>query len=98
MEHALARGAEDYEPQGQFFDAIARDPVLSKVKLIAEPWDVGPAGYRLGGISVLMPKFDIQGVFENLAKYKVKNFIDTTVYRFGDVIGIWTIRLMMSAG
>jgi len=31
-----------------FLEAIGRDPVLSKVKLIAEPWDIGPDGYRLG--------------------------------------------------
>ncbi|WP_373356696.1 glycogen debranching protein GlgX [Pseudoroseicyclus sp. CXY001] len=31
-----------------FFDAIRQDPVLSRVKLIAEPWDIGPGGYQLG--------------------------------------------------
>jgi AAA family ATP:ADP antiporter len=31
-------------------------------------------------------------------KYKTKNFIDTAVYRFGDVIGTWTIKLMMGLG
>ncbi|MDZ4134360.1 MAG: glycogen debranching enzyme GlgX, partial [Paracoccaceae bacterium] len=33
---------------GGFFDAILQDPVLSRVKLIAEPWDIGPGGYQLG--------------------------------------------------
>ena len=31
-----------------FFDAIRQDPVLARLKLIAEPWDVGPYGYQLG--------------------------------------------------
>ena len=35
--------------RGAFFDAIAQDPVLSRVKLIAEPWDLGPDGYQVGG-------------------------------------------------
>ncbi len=38
-----------FDPGASFFDAIRQDPVLSKVKLIAEPWDVGFEGYRLGG-------------------------------------------------
>ena len=46
---ALARGAQDFEPQGRFFAAIAADPLLRDVTLIAEPWDLGPHGYRLGG-------------------------------------------------
>ena len=32
-----------------FWDAIRQDPILSTVRLIAEPWDIGPGGYRLGG-------------------------------------------------
>ncbi len=35
--------------ESQFLEAIKSDPVLSQVKLIAEPWDIGPGGYRLGG-------------------------------------------------
>ena len=35
-------------PGSGFFDAVRQDPVLSAVKLIAEPWDVGPGGYQLG--------------------------------------------------
>ena len=41
-EHGFDRGAA-------FFDAIRQDPVLTTVKLIAEPWDVGPGGYQVGG-------------------------------------------------
>ncbi len=44
----LGREAQGFDPNGGFFDAIRQDPVLSKVKLIAEPWDIGPGGYQLG--------------------------------------------------
>ncbi len=44
----LGRDHHDVYLGGGFFKAIAQDPVLSQVKLIAEPWDVGPNGYRLG--------------------------------------------------
>jgi len=37
-----------FDPQSGFFDAVRQDPVLNRVKLIAEPWDVGPGGYQLG--------------------------------------------------
>jgi glycogen operon protein len=47
---ATTLGREDYgfDRRGGFFDALRQDPVLSKVRLIAEPWDIGPGGYRLG--------------------------------------------------
>lgn len=44
----LAREEYGFDPIGGFFDAIRQDPVLSRVKLIAEPWDIGPGGYQLG--------------------------------------------------
>ena len=44
----LGREAQGFDPNGGFFDAIRQDPVLSRVKLIAEPWDIGPGGYQLG--------------------------------------------------
>ncbi len=37
-----------FDPGSGFFDAIRQDPVLQHVKLIAEPWDLGPGGYQLG--------------------------------------------------
>ena len=46
---ALGREAHGFDPNGGFFDAIRQDPTLSRVKLIAEPWDIGPGGYQLGG-------------------------------------------------
>ena len=47
---ATTLGREDhgFDPNGGFFDALRQDPVLSGVRLIAEPWDIGPGGYRLG--------------------------------------------------
>jgi glycogen operon protein len=45
----LSRGDHGFERGGAFFTAIAQDPVLSRVKMIAEPWDVGPGGYQVGG-------------------------------------------------
>jgi glycogen operon protein len=45
----LARDETRFDPQSHFFGAALQDPVLSKVKLIAEPWDLGDGGYRLGG-------------------------------------------------
>jgi glycogen operon protein len=45
---ALARERGEYDQGSGFFDAIGQDPVLTRLKLIAEPWDVGPGGYQLG--------------------------------------------------
>ncbi|HLI21705.1 MAG TPA: glycogen debranching enzyme GlgX, partial [Stellaceae bacterium] len=45
----LARGPQGFENNAPFFDVIAQDPVLAQVKLIAEPWDLGEGGYRVGG-------------------------------------------------
>ncbi len=45
---ALARGDQGYEQRSVFFAAVAQDPVLRNVKLIAEPWDIGPGGYQVG--------------------------------------------------
>jgi len=48
---AVTLGREDYgyDRGGGFFDAIRQDPAMSRVKIIAEPWDIGPGGYQLGG-------------------------------------------------
>ncbi|GGC54587.1 glycogen debranching protein GlgX [Chelatococcus reniformis] len=45
----LGRDPHDFSERAGFLRAIGQDPVLSRVKLIAEPWDVGADGYRLGG-------------------------------------------------
>ena len=44
----LAREGDGFRPDAAILSAIAADPHLSRLKLIAEPWDVGPGGYRLG--------------------------------------------------
>ncbi|MDP9294610.1 MAG: glycogen debranching protein GlgX, partial [Actinomycetota bacterium] len=49
---ALARELYDVDRLSAFFDVIHQDPVLSQVKLIAEPWDVGPGGYQVGNFPV----------------------------------------------
>jgi isoamylase len=45
---ALARSMHDVDRLSAFFDVVHQDPVVSQVKLIAEPWDVGPGGYQVG--------------------------------------------------
>jgi glycogen operon protein len=49
---ALARELHAVDKLSPFFDIIQQDPVLSQVKLIAEPWDVGPGGYQVGNFPV----------------------------------------------
>jgi len=44
----LGREGTGYDPGSGFFDALLQDPVLSRLKLISEPWDIGPDGYQLG--------------------------------------------------
>ncbi|MEP6762072.1 MAG: glycogen debranching protein GlgX [Sporichthyaceae bacterium] len=44
----LARRSDTFDPRSAFLAVVGQDPVLSQVKLIAEPWDVGPGGYQLG--------------------------------------------------
>lgn len=48
---ALGRERDSFDPSSIFYDAVHQDPVLSRVKLIAEPWDLGPDGYQLGNFS-----------------------------------------------
>jgi glycogen debranching enzyme GlgX/4-alpha-glucanotransferase len=45
---SLGRRADGFDPDAPFFQALAADPMLANARLIAEPWDVGPGGYRLG--------------------------------------------------
>ncbi|GEJ55308.1 glycogen debranching protein GlgX [Anaeromyxobacter diazotrophicus] len=48
----LARDPFHFNPRGNFLQACHQDPVLARVKLIAEPWDVGPGGYNVGEFPV----------------------------------------------
>jgi isoamylase len=60
---ALAREFYDVDRLSAFFDTIHQDPVLSQVKLIAEPWDVGPGGYQVGNFPVLWSEWN--GVYRD---------------------------------
>jgi glycogen operon protein len=54
----LARELHAVNKLGAFFDIIHQDPVLSQVKLIAEPWDVGEGGYQVGNFPVLWTEWN----------------------------------------
>ncbi|HEY2160346.1 MAG TPA: glycogen debranching protein GlgX [Solirubrobacteraceae bacterium] len=60
---ALAREFFDVDRLSTFFDTIHQDPVISQVKLIAEPWDVGPGGYQVGNFPVLWSEWN--GVYRD---------------------------------
>ena len=55
---ALVRGEKDVDTMASFFDIIHQDPVLSQVKLIAEPWDLGEGGYQVGNFPVLWTEWN----------------------------------------
>ena len=55
---ALARGLHEVNRLSAFFDIIHQDPVLSQVKLIAEPWDVGEGGYQVGNFPILWAEWN----------------------------------------
>ncbi len=54
----LGREQHDFDPHGGFFDAIHQDPVLSQVKLIAEPWDLGEGGYQVGNFPLIWSEWN----------------------------------------
>jgi isoamylase len=54
----LAREFHDVDRLSSFFDVIQQDPVISQVKLIAEPWDVGQGGYQVGNFPVLWTEWN----------------------------------------
>jgi isoamylase len=63
---ALAREFYDVDRLSAFFDTIHQDPVLSQVKLIAEPWDVGPGGYQVGNFPVLWSEWN--GIYRDVMR------------------------------
>jgi isoamylase len=83
----LARELYDVDRLGAFFDIIHQDPLLSQVKLIAEPWDVGQGGYQVGNFPVLWSEWN--------GKYR------DTVRRFwkgdGDTLSEFATRLSGSS-
>ena len=56
----LARELHDVDRSGAFFDIIHQDPVLSQVKLIAEPWDLGEGGYQVGNFPAVLGRMERQ--------------------------------------
>jgi isoamylase len=54
----LARQLFHVDRLSAFFDIIHQDPILSRVKLIAEPWDIGPGGYQVGRFPVLWAEWN----------------------------------------
>jgi isoamylase len=54
----LAREFYDVDRLSSFFDLVQQDPVVSQVKLIAEPWDVGPGGYQVGNFPPLWTEWN----------------------------------------
>ncbi|MFI6869642.1 glycogen debranching protein GlgX [Nocardia sp. NPDC050406] len=54
----LARELHDVDRLSTFFDLVHQDPVVSQVKLIAEPWDVGEGGYQVGNFPVLWTEWN----------------------------------------
>jgi glycogen operon protein len=84
---ALARELHAVDRLGAFFDIIQQDPILSQVKLIAEPWDLGEGGYQVGNFPVLWAEWN--------AEYR------DTVRRFwkgdGGVVGTLAYRLTGSS-
>ena len=55
---ALARELYAVDKLSSFFDVIAQDPIISQVKLIAEPWDLGEGGYQVGNFPVLWTEWN----------------------------------------
>jgi isoamylase len=54
----LARELDNVDKLSAFFDIIHQDPILSQVKLIAEPWDVGDGGYQVGNFPILWTEWN----------------------------------------
>ncbi len=63
---ALARELNDVDRLGAFFDIIQQDPVISRVKLIAEPWDLGEGGYQVGNFPVLWAEWN--GIYRDTVR------------------------------
>jgi isoamylase len=72
---ALAREFFDVDRLSAFFDTIHQDPVVSQVKLIAEPWDVGPGGYQVGNFPVLWSEWN--GVYRDAMRDYWRGFANS---------------------
>ena len=63
---ALARELHDVDRLSAFFDLVQQDPVVSQVKLIAEPWDVGEGGYQVGNFPPLWSEWN--GIYRDTVR------------------------------
>ena len=78
----LARELHDVDKLAAFFDIIHQDPVLSQVKLIAEPWDIGEGGYQVGNFPILWAEWN--GKYRDSVRRfwrGDRNHIDDLAYR-----------------
>ena len=80
---ALAREFYDVDRLSSFFDIIHQDPVLSQVKLIAEPWDVGPGGYQVGNFPILWSEWN--GIYRDTVRdfWRGNSSVSEFASRFG---------------
>jgi isoamylase len=76
---ALARELFDVDKLSGFFDVIQQDPIISQVKLIAEPWDLGQGGYQVGNFPVLWTEWN--------GKYRdaVRRFVKGDMGQLGEI-------------
>jgi isoamylase len=79
---ALAREFYDVDRLASFFDTIHQDPILSQVKLIAEPWDVGPGGYQVGNFPVLWAEWN--GIYRDTMRdfWRAQSNVADFAFRF----------------
>jgi glycogen operon protein len=80
---ALAREFYDVDRLSAFFDIIHQDPLLSQVKLIAEPWDVGPGGYQVGNFPILWSEWN--GIYRDTMRdfWRERSGVSDFASRFG---------------
>jgi isoamylase len=80
---ALAREFYDVDRLSSFFDIIHQDPVLSQVKLFAEPWDVGPGGYQVGNFPILWSEWN--GIYRDTVRdfWRGNSSVSEFASRFG---------------
>jgi len=64
----LGRERHGFDRSAGFFDALMQDPMLSKVRLIAEPWDIGPGGYQVGNFPHVFAEWN-DGYRDDIRKY-----------------------------
>jgi len=79
---ALAREFHEVDRLSAFFDIIHQDPILSQVKLIAEPWDVGEGGYQVGNFPILWTEWN--GIYRDVVRdfWRGEARVGDFAYRF----------------